>query len=137
MTKSPQTHMKKPILSFSRFREKLLNITLLSLAAFAFLQKPQSSPMHIRTRIAGQIIFEGDVTPDTWCEVTAWEGGTLYKTQQVVWAQYKNLEKYRENSLDMWGWVWYYDGGRKPTNDFVGSPGETTPGSYPGVTKER
>jgi len=70
-------------------------------------------------RIGSYVIWDGYVTPETWCEVSSWEGSTLYKTQQVVFCQFKKLEKYIEKPLDNWGWVWYYDVGRKLTNDLT------------------
>jgi len=87
---------------------------LIAIAVLLLSKTPRPpAAIFMRQSLCGNVIWEGYVSADDWCEVVAWEGSTLYKTQQVVYTQFKNLQKYRENSLDNLGWVWYYDVGRK------------------------
>lgn len=122
--------MKNQFLKPKRFSVGFSTDFLLVLVAVFLIFKPRPvRPIKISSSLGGRVIFQATVTPDTWCEVVAWEGSVLYKTQQVVYCQFKNLEKYREKSLDTWGWLWYYDVGRKLTNE----PWQIL-GNYPGVT---
>lgn len=100
--------MKKPFLRTERCSEVLTNTLLLGLAAFAFTRPPANESLHLKTSIAGTVIFEGDVTTETWCQVSAWDWcGThpACKTQQVVFAQYKRLPLYRNPPADLLDWV--------------------------------
>jgi len=115
---------KKILLRLKRFSESLINITLVSLAVLAFCQPTRKQEFTIRSRIAGKIIFEAKITEDSWFQIPMWQGETLYKTQGWVFVQYKNLQNYQQKPLDMWGWVWYYDDGRKLTN-VLRAPTET------------
>lgn len=92
-----------------------LEVILVAVCLWCFLKPHPTRSVKMRQSIAGREIWSGTVHPDDWIELVAWEGTTLYKTQQVVYTQWKNREKYLERSLDNWGWVWYYDGGRKLT----------------------
>jgi len=130
--------MKKPILRAKRFSAALISSPALCAYALICLcwPAPAPHPMRYTSSLGGIVIFDGYVTPDTWCQVAAWEGTVLYKTQQVVYCQFKNLKKYSEKPLDTWGWVWYYDGGRRLCEADARPATTNTPG-YPGVTAER
>jgi len=93
-----------------------------------------------RTVIGGREIFRATVEPDTLVIMAAWEPtNSLWKTQTVVYTTVKNMQKYIEQPIDNYGWVWYYTDGRKlceaesrpATTSSTNSGG---PG-YPGVTE--
>jgi len=101
---SPSFRWVKAI--FDPLTQILLVITLIIFC----LPQPKNHTIHWKTSIAGHVIFEADVTPETWVELPAWDGTVLYKTSTICFTQVKNLHKYRQIPLDMWGWVWYYTG---------------------------
>jgi len=100
------------LLRFSRrnlilFVFDLLCITLL-FCAYHF-RSPGQNTFTWTSSIAGNQFFRAEVTSDTLVTIPIWRGSSLYKTQSSIQVPYRDLKKYRQSSLDMLGWVWYYD----------------------------
>lgn len=71
------------------------------------------------TKLAGKTIFDVLVEPDTLVIMPVWldTGIPNVKTQWVVYTRVRDMRKYLEQPMDKYGWVWYYDGGRKHGDD--------------------
>jgi len=100
---------QKPFLKSSRFRELLLNLSLLSLAWYFIHKGSHPDPfqkLHWTTRIADEVIFDEWVTPLTPVEVTFWEGDYFTRTQRVVLTNVRSMHSYKKVPKDSLGWVW-------------------------------
>jgi len=99
----------KTFLKSSRFRELLLNLSLLSLAWYFFHKGSHVDPnqrLHWTTRLGTKVIFDMWVTPLTPVEVTYWEGDYFTRTQRVVLTNVRSMHHYKQTPKDLLGWVW-------------------------------
>jgi len=102
-------------------KESIFDCLAIAIGVFLIFKPRPSRPITIMSSIGGKVIFQAQVLPTDWWEVPAWEkdpNNPLGMTQQVVYCQTKDLHKYSQKSLDMWGWLWYYDSGRKSGSVF-------------------
>jgi len=106
---SPLKAKLKTLFKSSRFRETLLNISLLSLGWYFIHRGNHPDPfqkLHWTTRIADRVIFDAWVTPLTPVEVTLWEGDFFTRTQRVVLTDVSSMHYYKQTPKDQLGWVW-------------------------------
>jgi len=80
---------------------------LLLCACYFILKKPNhNSTFRVTSTLGTKVIFEAYVSPDTQVIVPVWIGSWPNQTQTVAYTQWKDLPKYKQKSLDIWGWVW-------------------------------
>jgi len=107
---SHQKPSQKILPMISRFRESIINISLVGFAIWCFHRGSKVSPfhpIHWTTRIGQTVIFDAWVTGYTPVQMTIWEGDYLTRTQKQVLTNVRSMNTMRPQSFDAYGWVWF------------------------------